>query len=67
LRGTRVGAERLEEAAGMLSHDIVQSRTRHGYRRDVMRGFLVRGLINAAKRGGADPQALSPALEAAYV
>jgi carbon-monoxide dehydrogenase medium subunit/xanthine dehydrogenase FAD-binding subunit len=67
LRGTRVGAERLEEAAGMLSHDLVQSRTRHGYRRDVMRGFLVRGLINAAKRGGADPQALSPALEAAYV
>jgi hypothetical protein len=32
-----------------------------------MRGFLVRGLINAAKRGGADPDALSPALEAAYV
>jgi carbon-monoxide dehydrogenase medium subunit/xanthine dehydrogenase FAD-binding subunit len=67
LRGTRVGVERLEEAAGLLSHDLVQSRTRHGYRRDVMRGFLVRGLINAAKRGGADPQALSPALEAAYV
>ena len=67
LRGTAVSAERLEDAAGMLSHDLVQSRTRHGYRRDVMRGFLVRGLINAAKRGGANPNALSSVLEAAYV
>ena len=67
LRGTAVSAERLEDAAGMLSHDLVQSRTRHGYRRDVMRGFLVRGLINAAKRGGANPNALGSVLEAAYV
>lgn len=65
LRGAALTAGRLEEAADMPL-DLVQSRTRQAYRRDVVRGFLVRGLISAAKRAGADPQALSPALEAAY-
>jgi len=65
LRGTTLSAERLEQAADMQG-DIVQSRTRREYRRDVVRGFLVRGLINAAKRAGADPAVLSPELEAAY-
>jgi carbon-monoxide dehydrogenase medium subunit/xanthine dehydrogenase FAD-binding subunit len=66
LRGGALSAERLEQAADMPL-DLVQSRTRQEYRRDVTRGFLVRGLINAAKRAGADPAALPHALEAAYV
>ena len=47
--------------------DLVASRTRQAYRRDVVRGFMLRGLINAARRAGADPDALSSELEAAYV
>jgi hypothetical protein len=46
--------------------DLVQSRTRQQYRRDVVRGFLVRGLINAAKRAGAHPSVLTDEVEAAY-
>lgn len=65
LRGTTLSAARLEEAAD-IQDDIVQSRTRREYRRDVVRGFLKRGLINAAKRAGADPAVLSPELEIAY-
>lgn len=65
LRGGPLSAARLEEAADMPL-DLVQSRTRQDYRRDVVRGFLVRGLINASKRAGADPAALTPELEAAY-
>jgi carbon-monoxide dehydrogenase medium subunit/xanthine dehydrogenase FAD-binding subunit len=66
LRGEPLDAARLEQAADM-EHDLVQSRTRQEYRRDVVRGFLMRGLINAAKRAGADPAVLPGALEAAYV
>ncbi|MDP2294134.1 MAG: FAD binding domain-containing protein [Pseudolabrys sp.] len=65
LRGGPLSAARLEQAADMQL-DLVQSRTRQEYRRDVVRGFLVRGLINAAKRAGADPDALTPEMEAAY-
>jgi hypothetical protein len=46
---------------------LVASRTRQEYRRDVVRGFMLRGLINAAQRAGADPSVLAPELEAAYV
>jgi hypothetical protein len=45
---------------------LVASRTRQDYRRDVVRGFMLRGLINAARRAGADQQALTSELEAAY-
>jgi carbon-monoxide dehydrogenase medium subunit/xanthine dehydrogenase FAD-binding subunit len=65
LRDAPLAAGRLEQAADMQG-DIVQSRTRQEYRRDVVRGFLVRGLVNAAKRAGADPAVLPPELEAAY-
>lgn len=65
LRGGPLSAKRLEEAAE-LPLDLVQSRTRQEYRRDVVRGFLMRGLISAAKRAGADPDALTDELEAAY-
>ena len=66
LRGKKLTGALLEQAAD-LPLDLVQSRTRQEYRRDVVRGFLVRGLISAAKRAGASPDALTPDLEAAYV
>ncbi len=65
LRGGPIGMERLERAAAMPV-ELVASRTRQEYRRDVVRGFMMRGLINAARRAGADAAALAPELEAAY-
>ena len=65
LRGKPLTDALLEEAADMPL-DLVQSRTRQEYRRDVVRGFLVRGLISASKRAGASPDALTAELEAAY-
>jgi CO/xanthine dehydrogenase FAD-binding subunit len=65
LRGGPLDMSRVEEAADMPL-EIVQSRSRQQYRRDVVRGFLVRGLINAAKRAGAGPSAFAPEQEAAY-
>ena len=65
LRAGQVNAERLQQAAEMAI-DRVQSRTRQAYRREVVRGFMVRALISAAQRAGADPKLLSPELEAAY-
>ncbi len=65
LRGGPLSAARLEEAADMPM-SLVASRTRQAYRRDVVRGFVLRGLINAARRAGADAGALPPELEAAY-
>lgn len=65
LRGGPLSAARLQEAADMPV-SLVASRTRQAYRRDVVRGFMLRGLISAARRAGADAGALSPELEAAY-
>jgi xanthine dehydrogenase FAD-binding subunit len=65
LRGSALTAARLEEAAEMPV-SLVASRTRQAYRRDVVRGFMLRGLINAARRAGAAVDALSPELQAAY-
>jgi hypothetical protein len=45
---------------------FVASRTRREYRRDAVRGFMLRGLVNAARRAGADPDALTHEMEAAY-
>ena len=65
LKGSALSAARLEQAADMPV-DLVASRTRQEYRREVVRGFMARGLINAARRAGASPEALTPELEAAY-
>jgi carbon-monoxide dehydrogenase medium subunit/xanthine dehydrogenase FAD-binding subunit len=62
LRAGPVTSERLEQAAD-LPVDLVQSRTRQAYRRAVVRGFLLRGLINAVQRAGG---AVEAELEAAY-
>jgi xanthine dehydrogenase FAD-binding subunit len=65
LRGGPLSAERLHQAAEMPV-SLVASRTRQTYRREVVRGFMLRGLLNAARRAGADPASLSDELEAAY-
>ncbi|HKS86017.1 MAG TPA: FAD binding domain-containing protein [Pseudolabrys sp.] len=65
LRGGPLTAEKLDRAAEMPV-SLVASRTRQDYRRDVVRGFIVRGLIDAARCAGADPSVISPELEAAY-
>ena len=65
LRAGPVTAGRLGVAAEMPV-DLVQSRTRQAYRHDVVRGFIIRGLLGAVTRAGADPRALAPNLEAAY-
>jgi len=65
LRGRPLSAKSIDQAAKMPL-DLVQSRTRREYRRDILRGFMARGLITAAKRAGADPSALPDELEAAY-
>jgi carbon-monoxide dehydrogenase medium subunit/xanthine dehydrogenase FAD-binding subunit len=64
LRGP-LSAQRLDAAADMPV-SLVASRTRQEYRRDVVRGFMLRALINAARRAGADPGVLAPELEVAY-
>jgi carbon-monoxide dehydrogenase medium subunit/xanthine dehydrogenase FAD-binding subunit len=65
LRAGPLSAARLEQAADMPT-SLVASRTRQEYRREVVRGFMLRGLINAARRAGADAAVLSLELEAAY-
>ena len=65
LKGAPLSAALLEQAADMPV-DLVASRTRRDYRCEVVRGFMARGLINAARRAGAAPDALEPELEAAY-
>ena len=65
LRGNLLSAALIEEAS-VMPVDLVASRTRQAYRRDVTRGFMARGLINAARRAGADNAALNDELEAAY-
>jgi carbon-monoxide dehydrogenase medium subunit/xanthine dehydrogenase FAD-binding subunit len=65
LRGAPLNLETLERAAEMPVA-LVASRTRQEYRREVVRAFMMRGLINAAKRAGADAALLSGDLEAAY-
>jgi carbon-monoxide dehydrogenase medium subunit/xanthine dehydrogenase FAD-binding subunit len=59
-----LNAGRLEQAAEMPV-GLVRSRTRQDYRRDVVRGFMLRGLFNAARRAGAGLDVLTPEMEAA--
>jgi carbon-monoxide dehydrogenase medium subunit/xanthine dehydrogenase FAD-binding subunit len=60
-----LNASRLEQAADMPVN-LVRSRTRQDYRRDVVRGFMLRGLFNAAQRAGASADLMTPDMEAAY-
>jgi len=63
LRDGPVSAERLERAADMPVA-LVASRTRQAYRREVVRGFMLRGLVDAVHSAGGG--ALTRELEAAY-
>jgi CO/xanthine dehydrogenase FAD-binding subunit len=65
LRGGLVSAERVGRAAEMPVA-LVASRTRQDYRREVVRGFMLRGLINAIRRAGGELQADMHELEASY-
>ena len=65
LKGAPLSAARLEQVAEMPV-SLVASRSRQEYRREVVRGFMLRGLINAARRAGASPDALGLELEAAF-
>jgi CO/xanthine dehydrogenase FAD-binding subunit len=64
LKSGPLGASRLEQAAEMPV-GLVRSRTRQDYRREVVRGFMLRGLFNAAQRAGAAPDVLGSEMEAA--
>jgi CO/xanthine dehydrogenase FAD-binding subunit len=64
LKSGPLTASRLEQAAEMPV-SLVRSRSRQDYRRDVVRGFMLRGLFNAARRAGAGPDVLTPDMEAA--
>ena len=63
-RGAEISSQRLERAADMPA-SFVASRTRQQYRRDVVQGFMLRGLINSARNAGANLTVLAPGLEAA--
>ena len=65
LRGKAIDADLFAQAAEMPV-PLVASRTRQDYRREIVRGFMLRGLIRAARRAGAGEAVLSPELEAAY-
>ena len=51
----RTAQPRAPRTGGRHAGDLVASRTRQEYRREVVRGFMLRGLINAVRRAGADP------------
>jgi xanthine dehydrogenase FAD-binding subunit len=65
LKAEPVNAQRLEHAADMPA-ELVASRTRQTYRRDVVRGFMLRGLLDAVRSAGGNPGTIAPELEAAY-
>jgi carbon-monoxide dehydrogenase medium subunit/xanthine dehydrogenase FAD-binding subunit len=65
LKGQRIDAARIVDAAGAAAA-LVASRSRKEYRREVVHGFVVRALVNAARRAGADASVLPSDLEAAY-
>ncbi len=65
LRMKPVTTAAIEDAASRAAA-VVASRTRQDYRREVVVGFVVRSLINAAKRAGADDKLISRDLEVRY-
>jgi carbon-monoxide dehydrogenase medium subunit/xanthine dehydrogenase FAD-binding subunit len=65
LRGAAVAGNIMARAAEMPV-GLVASRTRQEYRREVVRGFMLRGLINAVRRAGGKPEDVAE-LETDYV
>lgn len=65
LRGVSISDEHINRAAAMPL-GLVKSRSRQAYRREVLRGFIARALLQATQNAGADPRLLAPEMEAAY-
>lgn len=65
LRGAPIDGAELRRSAN-IPLDLIQSRTRREYRHAVLKGFIIRALISAARSAGARAAALAPKLEAAY-
>jgi CO/xanthine dehydrogenase FAD-binding subunit len=65
LRGKPIDAGRIVDAS-FNTDSYVASRTRQDYRREVLQGFVVRAIVNAARRAGADPSLFPADIEAAY-
>jgi carbon-monoxide dehydrogenase medium subunit/xanthine dehydrogenase FAD-binding subunit len=65
LKAEPISAVRLGRAAEMPL-GLIASRTRREYRRDVLRGFVMRALVTAVRRAEADTSHLSPELEAVH-
>lgn len=57
---------RLIVDASFNTDAYIASRTRQEYRREVLQGFVVRAIVNAARRAGADPALLTWDIEAAH-
>ena len=65
LAGQAIDQATLESVAE-LAVPLVASRTRQEYRRHVVKGFVIRALVNAARRAGADQSVVTQQLEATY-
>ncbi len=65
LKSRRLSNDLLEEAAGTAA-DLVASRTRQEYRREVVQGFVLRALVNASRRAGACEKLITREIEARY-
>ena len=65
LAGAPLRLDVIEEAAAMPI-SLVRSRSRQVYRREVLRGFVARALVTAARAAGANADVLTPELEAHY-
>ncbi len=66
LTGTRIAPAAIASAAAGAPV-LVASRSRQEYRREVVEGMVVRAILNAARRAGADPSLIPSDFEAAYV
>jgi hypothetical protein len=55
----------LEEAAATAA-ELVASRSRQEYRREVVQGFVLRALVNASRRAGASEKLITREIEARY-
>lgn len=59
-------SEALLSSAADAAPAFVASRTRQDYRREVVSGFVLRALVNAARRAGADEASITSSFEAAH-
>lgn len=65
LKSKKLTGALLEEAAETAA-ELVASRSRQEYRREVVQGFVLRALVNAARRAGASEKLITREIEARY-